>query len=94
MVCVAGERSAINFEITLPTSLSANDRIVVKYGPSFVIPTQTRVTDRTVNRLICKLNNIRVRCVPDGTNLTFYVNLAISSYVHVYATSVDDNDVT
>ncbi|KAL4438750.1 hypothetical protein ABPG74_013423 [Tetrahymena malaccensis] len=96
------QRIPIKVEVESPvnipsTTWSASHKIIVHYNAGIQIPTPSTKNDLLVDALVCYINNMRVRCTNDSTNLQIIVEFieaqALGSNIYIYVSAVDPNNL-
>ncbi|EWS73605.1 hypothetical protein TTHERM_000252299 (macronuclear) [Tetrahymena thermophila SB210] len=102
--CFKTQRAPIKMDIYLPTTLnnlkgSQNFHIFdFYYGNDVIIPTPIEIKDYVQDKLICWVNNDRVKCQNDDLNkkirLYFQTQIDANNIMFIFITAHDTNDIT
>ncbi|KAL4505213.1 hypothetical protein ABPG72_016280 [Tetrahymena utriculariae] len=102
--CFTTQRAPIRMDVIVPVAFaslygSTNFHIFdFFYGTDVVIPTPIEYQDYVQDKLICYVNNDRVKCTNDSVNnkirLYFQTQIAANGILFVYITAYNTNDIT
>ncbi|KAL4470655.1 hypothetical protein ABPG72_001766, partial [Tetrahymena utriculariae] len=103
--CTNSDQSPIQFEVQLPSNINLPaptnrnfNQIVINYGPQIKIPNPSKQTDLIINKLICYVNDERVKCINNQAlntvTLYFTKGYANQSFLFIQVTTGNDMDIT
>ncbi|EWS73604.1 hypothetical protein TTHERM_000251239 (macronuclear) [Tetrahymena thermophila SB210] len=102
--CFKTQRAPIKMDIYSPTALSSlkgtqnYHTFDFYYGSDVIIPTPLEIKDYVQDKLICWVNNDRVKCENDQKKnkirLYFQTQIAVNGLMFIFITSHDTNDIT